>query len=92
MISGPWYVVMRRGGYAVRAGDRTLIGEFTGPHLMLSEHRSVATACAALPEMIGALREAEAYFGDLPCSDKAALQLHSEIVRVLNAADISLKD
>lgn len=48
-----------------------------------AEQRANAKLCAASPDMLELLREAEVYLGDRPNTDRAAMGLHRRIVAML---------
>jgi hypothetical protein len=74
------------GGLCILDARRAVVAELRGSGRPFGEHAANATAFAAMPGLVDALRAAEDYFGDLPSSDKAALLLHGRIVRALEAA------
>lgn len=92
MTPGPWSVGRLMGGFCVQDAKRTIIAEMRGSRVPYPEHKANAFAFAAMPELVEVLAAAEAYFGDLPSSDKAALRLHGRITRALNAAGVQLEE
>lgn len=92
MTPGPWSVGRIMGGFCVLDAGGTVVAELRGSRRPFGEHAANAAMFAGLPELVDALRAAEGYFGDLPCSDKEALLLHGRIVRALDAAGVEPED
>jgi hypothetical protein len=92
MTPGPWTVGRLLGGFCIQDAKRTVVAELRGSGRPFREHGDNATAVAALPDLVDALKAAESYFGDLPSSDRAALLLHGRIVRALDAAGTGPED
>ncbi len=63
-------------------GGKTLIADCRGT-VSREEQLANARAIAALPELIEALAECEAYLGDRPASDKDARALHQVLTMLM---------
>lgn len=92
MTPGPWSVERLMGGFCILDTKCTILAELRGSRVAYQEHKANAVAIAAVPELVDVLKLAESYFGDLPSSDKAAMRLHSRLVRVLNTVGVEPDD
>lgn len=93
MTAGPWRLVMRGFGYTVlgpKGNIVAIIGDgSTRPN---DNQRTDATAIVALPDVLQALAEAEAYFGDRPSKDEGARDVHRTIYDAMVRAGVPVVD
>lgn len=88
---GNWRVPMAMVGQDEWANGVCVMGGIDGKQLIAdcrgtvtrSEQIGNARAVAAIPALLELLHECELFLGDLPSSDKQAMQLHRRIVAVI---------
>lgn len=85
---GRWRVPDDLGGSDAWANGVTVLNQgrlIADCRGQVSEHEQRANAklCAASPDMLDLLREAEIYLGDRPNTDRDAMRLHRRIVAML---------
>lgn len=89
----PWRCVLRRYGYSILDTDGAIVASVgDGTSRPAEKERHIATAVAALPQIVEVLREAEAYFGDLSAGTPGAEELYRRLLAVMTQADITIVD
>lgn len=84
---------MRGFGYTVlgpKGNIVAIVGD--GSTRPTEEHKKDAVAIAAVPNVLQALAEAEAYFGDRPAKDEGAREAHRAIYEAMILAGVPVVD
>lgn len=93
LSAGPWRAVIRPFGYAILDPKGRIVATVgDGSPRAAENQRTDAIAIAALPDVLKALADAEAYLGDRPAKDQAAREIHRTIYEAMVRAGVPVVD